>query len=124
MHYSLQLEMLERDGVLDDEHAIELLRSEFTLAQNAGRFDKLTAGVIRLGAVSRSTPQEGVTRYDVELVIEERQHGLDDERAEALLCQAITDALNASYFLRVCEDALTMQLVARAAVGVEWASAA
>ena len=124
MHYSLQLEMLEQNGVLGDEHAIELLRSEFMLAQNAGRFDKLTADVIRLGAVSRSTPQEGVTRYDVEAVIEERQPGLDDERVEALLCQAVTDALNASYFQRVCEDALTMQLVARAPVGVEWASAA
>jgi hypothetical protein len=113
MRYSLQLEMLEQDGVFGDEHAIELLRSEFALAQNAGRFDKLTARDIRLGAMVRETPQEGVTRYVVDLLVEERTVGLDDERAEAVLCDAITGALNASYFLRVCEDALRMQILAR-----------
>ena len=124
MRYSLQLEMLEQDGVLGDEHAIELLRGEFALAQNAGRFNKVTAGEIQLGTVSRDTPQEGVTRYAVELLISERHAGLDDERAEAALCQAFTDALNASYFLRICEDALRMALVARAPVGARSPSAA
>ena len=124
MRYSLQLEMLEPVGVLSDEHAIELLRSEFALAQNAGRFDKVTAGAIRLGSVVRDTPQEGVTRYIVEVLVEERSAGLDDERAEAVLCQAITGALNASYFLRVCEDALRMQLLTRASAAAQQPSAA
>jgi len=117
MRYSVQLEMLEQDGVLGDEHAIELLRSEFALAQNAGRFDKVTAREIRLGTVARDLLQEGVTRYVIELHIEERQARLDDERAEALLCQAFTDALNASHLLRICEDALSTRLVSRAQVG-------
>lgn len=116
--YSLQLEMLEQDGVLGDEHAIELLRSEFALAQNAGRFDRLTAGDIQVGAVSRDTPQEGVTRYFAELIVEERQPGLDDERVEAALCQAFTDALNASYFLRVCDEPVRMRLVSRGPAAV------
>ncbi len=114
MHYTLQLEMLEQDGVLGDEHAIELLRSEFALAQNAGRFVAVTPGDLQLGFVERDTPQEGVTRFVVELLVEEREAGLDDERAEAILCRAFTDALNASYFLRVCDEALTIRLAVRA----------
>lgn len=124
MRYSLQLEMLEQDGVLGDEHAIALLRSEFALAHNAGRFDRVTADDLRLGMVLRDTPQEGVTRYVVELLVPEREEGLDDERAEAVLCQAFTDAFNASYFLRICEDAVTIQLLARAPRGAPSRSAA
>jgi len=122
-HYTLQLEMLEQDDVLGDEHAIELFGGEFALAQNAGRFDRLTAGDMALGAVSRATPQEGVTRYTVELVVDERQPGLDDERAEAVLCRAITDALNASYFARICDESLSMQLVSRMPAGARQPSA-
>lgn len=111
--YELVLEMLEQTGVIGDEQAIELLRSEFALAQNAGRFDAVTAAEIEIGAVSRSTPQEGVTGYLVELFVEEREPDIEDERAHALLCRAFTNAINASYFLRICEDALTMKFVAR-----------
>ena len=93
--------MLERDGVLGDEQAIELLRSEFALAQNAARFDALTGDDIVLGEIARSTPQEGVTRYAVELLADRARRGLDDERASAVLRRAFTDALNASYFLRM-----------------------
>ena len=124
IRYNLQLEMLEQDGLLGDEHATELLRSEFALAQNAGRFDKVTAGDIALGTVSRDTPQEGVTRYLVELLVDERHEGIDDERAEATLCQALMAAFNASYFLRICADALSMRLVSRAPAGAQQPAAA
>jgi hypothetical protein len=119
MRYELELEMLEQTGLVDDEQAIELVRSEFALAQNAGRFDAVAAGDIELGEVSRSTPQEGVTRYAVELFVEERKPGVDDDRARALLCRAFTDAINASCFLRICEDALTLRLVSRAPLTVD-----
>jgi hypothetical protein len=117
MRYELQLEMLEQNGVGSDEHAIELLRSEFALTQNAGYFDAVTTREIEVGAIIRSCPQEGVTRYDVELLVSEREDDLDDRRAVARLCRAFTNALNASYFLRICHDALTMRLVARAPIG-------
>ena len=113
MRYDLELEMLEQNGV-DDERASELLRAEFALAQNAGYFDAVSDGEIELGAVSRSTPQEGVTRYSVEMLVSERDEGLDDKGAAARLCRALTNALNASYFVRVCDDALTLRLVSRA----------
>src|SRR4051812_19261821 len=67
--YALQLEMLERNITLRDDEAIELLRREFALAQNAGRFDAITPSDIEVGAVMRSTPQEGVTRYVVEAYV-------------------------------------------------------
>ena len=112
MRYALQLEMLEQ-AVVDDEEAIELLRSEFALTRNAGYFDEVTAGEIVLGAVTRSSPQEGVARYDVELLVPERDGVRDDRHAAARLCRAFTSAINASYFLRLCEDPLTMRLLAR-----------
>jgi hypothetical protein len=117
MRYTLQLEMLERNGALSDQQATDLLHSEFALALNASRFVALTADDIEVDAISRGTPQEGVTRYGVELYLEERTSGLDDEQAMALLRRALQDALNASYFLRVCVDDLTVKLVARAPVG-------
>jgi hypothetical protein len=113
MRYTLQLEMLERDSALGHEQAIDLLRSEFILAQNAGRFNAVTAAEIEVGTVWRSTPQEGVTRYAVELIVHERRPDLEDDEAVALLCRAFTNALNASYFLRICDDGLTMRLISR-----------
>jgi hypothetical protein len=118
MRYELELEMLEQTGVIGDEQAIALVRSEFALAQNAGRFDAIASGDIEIGAVSRSTPQEGVTRYVVELFVDEREPDIGAERARALLCRAFTNAINASHFLRICEDALTMKLVSREQTGV------
>jgi hypothetical protein len=107
--------MLERDASLGDEQAIELLRSEFALAQNAAHFDALTGADIELGEVTRSTPQEGVTRFAVELSLAERAGDLDDARALSLLLRAFTNALNASYFLRICtDDLVTVTLVSRA----------
>jgi hypothetical protein len=117
MRYVLQLEMLERNGALSDEQAIDLLHSEFALALNASRFVAVSDDDIEVDAISRSTPQEGVTRYGVELFLHERVSGLDDESAMALLGRALQDALNASYFWRVCVDDLSVKLIARAAVG-------
>src|ERR1044072_6483165 len=122
MRYALQLEMLEQKGVAGEEQAIDLVRSEFALAQNAGCFDAVTTDDIELGEIVRSTPQEGVTRYAVEMLVEERSYGLDDHRALAVLCQAFTKAINASYFMRICDDALTMRLVARAPVAAPLAA--
>jgi hypothetical protein len=119
MRYDLQLELLERHSALTDERAFELLRSEFALAQNAAYFDALTGEDIELGEVTRSTPQEGVTRLAVELLLTERADDLDDERAQALLRRAFTNALNASYFLRICtDDLLTVVLAARGPAAV------
>lgn len=116
MRYTLQLEMLERNGALSDQQAIDLLHSEFALALNASRFLAVSADDIEVEAISRGTPQEGVTRYAVELYLQERTSGLDDERAMALLRRAFQDAINASYFWRVCVDDLTVELIARAPV--------
>ena len=122
MRYALELEMLEQDGVASEEHAIDLVRSEFALAQNAGRFDAVTQADIELGDIARSTPQEGVTRYAVEMLLEERAEDLDDDRVRALLCRAFTNAINASYFLRICDDALTLRLVSRSPVAAPLAA--
>jgi hypothetical protein len=122
MRYDLELEMLEQDSVAGEEQAIDLVRSEFALAQNAGRFDAVTSDDIELGEIVRSTPQEGVTRYAVEMFVEERAGDLDDDRARALLCRAFTAAINASYFLRICDDALTMRLVSRSPVATPLAA--
>jgi hypothetical protein len=66
--------------------------------------------------LSRSAPQEGVTRYDVQLRFEERETACDDEQALARVRRAFTGALNASYFLRVCaDDDIRLELVSRAA---------
>ena len=122
MRYALQLEMLEQDGVAGEEHAIDLVRSEFALAQNAGRFNAVTAADIELGEIVRSTPQEGVTRYAVEMFVEERHDRIDADRALAVLCRAFTNAINASYFLRICDDALTMRLVSRTPIATPLAA--
>jgi hypothetical protein len=114
MRYALQLEMLERHAELDDDAAIEVLRAEFALAQNAGYFDDMTAEDFELGAISRTRPQEGVTRYAVDLLLEERSSQRDDAEVLAVVRRAFTDAMNASYFLKVCtSDHITVTLLAR-----------
>ena len=113
MRYGLQLEMLERDGALSDHQAIDLLRSELALANNAARFDALSADDIAFEVLSRTSPQEGVARYDVELVLRERAADLDDGAAQALLSRAFQDASNASFFLRICSDEPTPTLFLR-----------
>jgi hypothetical protein len=115
IRYDVQLEMLERHSALADGAAIELLRSEFALAHNAGYFNALATEDVGFDVLSRSTPQEGVTRYAVELRVFERRPELRDEQVATLLRRAFTDALNASYFLRACtDDHVTLELLARA----------
>jgi hypothetical protein len=113
MRYALQLEMLGRDGALSDRQATDLLQAELELANNAARFDALSGDDIAFTVLSRSIPQEGVTRYEVKLVLRERDLGLDDAAALALLRRAFQDASNASYFDRVCADEIAVTLVAR-----------
>jgi hypothetical protein len=114
MRYTLDVEMLERRATLDDARAIALLHSEFMLAVNAGCFIAVGAEDLDVSVLTRSTPQEGVTRYAVALSFAERDADLDDEQALAILRQAFTNALNASFFLRVCtDDHLTVRLASR-----------
>jgi len=112
--YELQLEMLERNSLLGARAAMRLLSSEFTLAQNAAYFAALSADDIAFDVLSRSTPQEGVTRFTVTLELVERRPQLSDDEVTSLLEQAFTKALNASYFLRVCtDDNVTLRLLSR-----------
>jgi hypothetical protein len=114
MRYTLQLEMLERNDGLSERDAIALLHDELTLALNAGYFIALSDDDIEARVVGRSTPQEGVTRYTVELDLEERAARLRHDEAGALVQRAFTNALNASYFLRICRDDLVpVRLVSR-----------
>ncbi|HEV7804707.1 MAG TPA: hypothetical protein VGO80_02725 [Solirubrobacteraceae bacterium] len=120
IRYDVELEMLERHGALADSAATDLLRAEFALAHNAGYFDALAPEDIEFDVLSRSTPQEGVTRYAVELRLLERRPELGDEQVAELLRRAFTDALNASYFLRACtDDNVTLELLAREAANVD-----
>lgn len=113
MRYTLQLEMLEPPDIPGDADAIELLRSEFTLAQNAARFDALSGDDIVLEILERSVPQEGVARYVAELHVAERDSALTDTQALQLVRRAFTSAINASLFSRVCEHAMEIELLSR-----------
>jgi len=115
MRYTLQLEMLERHGNRHDAQSMDLLHREFALALNASRFVAVAVGDIEVRVRSRSTPQEGVTCYRVELYLEEHERAIGDEQALALLRRSFQSAINASYFLRVCVDDLTIELISRVA---------
>lgn len=111
--YRIELDMLERDGARGTTRAIELLRSEFALALNASYFMALTAGEIHVGAIGRSVPQEGVARYAIELVFDERTPAMSDEQADELVQREFARAQNASHFLRIAREDFTPRLVAR-----------
>ncbi len=113
IRYRLELDMLERDGVLGDRRARELLRSEFALALNASHFMALSAGDIEIGAIWRSVPQEGVARYAVELLLEERSPSMSDEQVAELLQREFARAQNASHFIRIASEDFRVTLVAR-----------
>lgn len=103
--YRLELDMLERDAAIGTHNAIELLRAEFARALNASYLLALSPGDIRVGAIGRTIPQEGVARYDVELLLEERVPSMSDEQVAELLQREFARAQNASHFIRIaCED--------------------
>lgn len=111
--YRLELDLIERDGTRPNQAAVELLRREFALALNASYFMALTAGDVHVGAIWRSVPQEGVGRYSVELVLDERTPAMSDEQAAELVQREFARAQNASYFLRIAREDFTARLVAR-----------
>jgi hypothetical protein len=120
IRYAIQLEMLERSSDLSDRDAIELLLSEFALAHNAGRFDALSGDAIELDVLSRSSPQEGVARFTIALLLSERRPELHDAAVARLLERSFDAALNASYFLRICtDDNVTLRLLSRERAGAE-----
>ncbi len=110
--YRLDLDMLERDATLGNSRATALLRSEFALAFNASYFMALS-GDVEVRAIWRSIPQEGVARYTVELVLEERAPSVTDEQAAELLRREFARAQNASHFIRIASGDFGVTLTAR-----------
>ncbi len=111
--YRLELDMLERDATLGNSRAVALLRSEFALALNASYFVALSDGDIEVGAIWRSIPQEGVARYTVELVLEERARSVTDEQAAEMVRREFARAQNASHFIRVASGDFGVTLSSR-----------
>jgi hypothetical protein len=112
--YAIELDLLERDATRGNAAAIELLRSEFARALNASYLMALSGGDIEVGAIWRSRPQEGVARYAVEIVLEERTPSMSDEQVAELLQREFARAQNASHFIRIASDDFSPRLVARA----------
>lgn len=115
--YWLELDMLERDAALGDRAGADLLRSEFALALNASYFMALSGGDIEIGAVERSVPQEGVVRYAVELLLEERASSCTDEQVAERLQREFARAQNASHFIRIASEDFDVILASRERVG-------
>ena len=113
VRYSLELDMIERD----DSGGAALLRSEFALALNASYFMALSGEDMHVGAIERSIPQEGISRYRVELVLDERRPALADAQVGELLQREFALAQNASHFLRIAVEDFGVRLVAREPVG-------
>jgi hypothetical protein len=111
--YSLELDLLERDGTLGNRRAVALLRSELALALNAAYFVALSAGDIRVGAITRMPPREGVARYAVEFLLQERRPSMTDEQVAELVARAFALAHNASHFLRISGGEMSVRLVGR-----------
>ncbi len=112
--HELQLDVLERDVHLGNRAATALLRSEFALAINASQFSRLSRGEIAVDVRSREIPQDGVSRYLVALVLEERTPQMTHEQVGELVRREFQRALNASYFLRISAADLRATLVSRA----------
>jgi len=113
IRYRLELDLIERDAVLGNAPAIELLRSDFALAINASHLQALSAGDIDVRVLSRSIPQEGVARYVVSLELVERRPRPTDEQAAELLQREFRRAQNAGHFLRIAAEDFSARLVAR-----------
>lgn len=113
IRYALELDMLERDATRANSEAIALLRNEFARALNASYLMALSVGDIEIAAVWRSIPQEGVARYAVEILLEERTPSMSDEQAGELLQREFARAQNASHFIRIASEDFSPRLVAR-----------
>jgi hypothetical protein len=107
--YILELNMIERAS----RAGTGLLRDEFERALNASHFMTLSAGDIQIGAITRSIPQEGVSRYTAEMVLDERHPSRTDAEIAELLERAFASAQNASYFLHMAIEDFTVRLVSR-----------
>jgi EAL domain-containing protein (putative c-di-GMP-specific phosphodiesterase class I) len=118
-HYTLELDICERDAAAGNRHAVALLRSELALALNASYFIALSADDIAVGTVSRSIPRAGVARYVVVLELVERVPAMTDEQADELLRREFQRAQNASYFSRACREDFAVRLVARGRVSTQ-----
>ena len=119
MRYTLELDMLERDAILGSRRGAELLRAEFALALNASYLVALSAGDVRVGAIRRSLLPAGVTRYVVELVLDERTPAMTDAQAAELVQREFALAQNASHFLRISREDFGARLVARERAGAD-----
>lgn len=111
--YRLELDIVERDATLDDRRAIALLQSEFMLAINASYFMRLSGADMDVEVCGRSALPGGVGRYELIADLEERTPAMTDQAARELLRRAFGEALNASYFRRICVDDLRVVLIAR-----------
>ncbi|CAN5223393.1 hypothetical protein BH20ACT16_BH20ACT16_15640 [soil metagenome] len=113
IRYALELDMLERYATRANGEAIALLRSEFARALNASYFMALSVGDFEIAAVWRSVPQEGVARYAVAILLEERTPSMSDEQAAELLQREFARAQNASHFIHIASADFSPRLVAR-----------
>ncbi|HWI07895.1 MAG TPA: hypothetical protein VNT54_10305 [Solirubrobacteraceae bacterium] len=111
--YRIELEMLERETALANPRAIELLRSELALALNASYLMALSGGDIQVGAIWRTVPRDGVGRYAVELLLEERRPQMSDDEVSRLVQRELQHAQNASHFLRIAREDFTARLIVR-----------
>lgn len=117
--YTVELDMLERDAVLEGRRPAELLRGEFALAVNASYFRALSVGDIDVGAIWRSVLRDGGARYVVELVLDERMPAMTDAQAAELVQREFALAQNASHFLRISGQDFSASLVARERLGAD-----
>ena len=113
IRYRLELDMLERDGTLEDRRAVALLRSDLALALNAAYFVTLSAGEIRVGTIRRAVCADGAARYAVEFLLDERQPSMTDARAAELVARAFALAQNASHFRRLSGGDISVRLARR-----------
>lgn len=111
--YRLELDIVERDVTLDDRRAIALLKSEFMLAINASYFLGLSGADLDVEVCRRSALSGGIGRYELIVDLVERTPAMTDQEARELLRREFREALNASYFWRICADDLGVVLVAR-----------
>jgi hypothetical protein len=111
--YSLELDIIERAS----SHGPELLRSEFAAALNASYLMALSGADMHVGAITRSIPQEGISRYVVEMVLDERHPSMTDAEVAELVEREFAVAQNSGHFLRMAVEDFRVRLLARERAG-------